>query len=140
MWIFGFYRFYLCLLIAIFSSFKFDNWWILAPVFIGFRATWFAGEHYIHKIVINRNFKKHIQSFKQDLGPYGIRIANKAENDWQVKKSVSEVFVSDRKKLKKTVEQLEMMDTLFKAGMRPDGDQYLIHDLKLKYGKKRLNY
>ena len=44
-----------------------------------------------------------------------------------------------KKKLKKTVEQLEMMDTLFKAGMRPEGDEFLLHDLKLKYGKYRLD-
>jgi hypothetical protein len=36
------------------------------------------------------------------------------------------------------VEQLEVMDTLFQAGMRPQGDQYLLHDLKLKYGRSRL--
>ena len=48
------------------------------------------------------------------------------------------MFTSNQKKLQKAVEQLEMMDTLFKAGMRPEGDEYLLHDLKLKYGKYRL--
>jgi hypothetical protein len=30
------------------------------------------------------------------------------------------------------------MDELFKAGLSPQGDEYLLHDLRLKYGRYRL--
>ncbi|MDG5814533.1 hypothetical protein QA601_05565 [Chitinispirillales bacterium ANBcel5] len=63
---------------------------------------------------------------------------NKAENDYSLKASLAEVFVTDLNTLRKTVESLEVMDTLFKAGMRPDSDSYQLHDLKLKYGKYRI--
>ena len=79
--------------------------------------------------------KYNFTEFKQQHGPYGIRIANKAENEWHIKKSLAEVFTTNIKKLHKAIEQLEMMDTLFKAGLRPEGDEFLLHDLKLKYGK-----
>jgi hypothetical protein len=36
-------------------------------------------------------------------------------------------------------DQLVLMDTLFKAGMSPAGDDFLLHDCKLKYGKYRLS-
>ena len=80
----------------------------------------------------------HSAQFKELLGPYGIRMINKAEQDPGIRKSLSEVFTPDLKKLKSTVDQLEMMDTLFKAGMQPDADTYQLHDLKLKYGKYRV--
>jgi hypothetical protein len=99
---------------------------------------WFYIESVSKKWGIDKNFKKHVSEFKQEYGPYGIRIINKAEKEWRVKASLAEVFTSDKKKLKKTVEQLEAMDALFSAGMRPEGDEFLLHDLKLKYGKLRL--
>ncbi len=102
------------------------------------RVLIFTVESVTKRVIINRNFTKHISDFKQQHGPYGIRIANKAEKEWHTKASLSEIFTDNKKQLKKTVEQLEVMDTLFKAGMRPEGDAYLLHDLKLKYGKQRL--
>lgn len=102
------------------------------------RLFWFLIERAFTRFNIEKNFKNHISEFKQHHGPYGIRIANKAENEWRIKESLSEVFTSNRKKLKKTVDQLEALDALFSAGMRPEGDEYLLHDLKLKYGKIRL--
>jgi hypothetical protein len=51
---------------------------------------------------------------------------------------LSEVFTPNYKQLTKTVEQLEVMDTLFKSGLSPDGDTYQLHELKLKYAKYRI--
>lgn len=87
---------------------------------------------------MNKLFKQNETEFKQLYGPYGIRLINKAETDWQTKKSLAEVFTNKKSNLKNTVEQLEVMNTLFQAGLKPDGDAYLLHDLKLKYGKHRL--
>ena len=95
-------------------------------------------ERFIHGKRVDALFQRNCAEFKQLFGPYGIRIANKAEQDRQIKESLAEVFTVNRKKLTKAIEQLEMMDTLFKAGMRPEGDQFLLHDLKLKFGKHRL--
>ncbi len=103
------------------------------------RITWHLIEQGITRYAIQKDYNRRIAEFKQHHGPYGIRIANKADNEWHTKKNLAEVFTSNQKKLKKTVEQLEMMDTLFKAGMRPEGDEFLLHDLKLKYGKYRLD-
>ncbi len=102
------------------------------------RILWALVERAIRRRRAEIDFKRHIQAFKQQLGPYGIRIANMAENDPRIRQSLAEVFTRDSRELTKTVEQLEVMDTLFRAGMRPSGDEYLLHDCKLKYGKHRL--
>ncbi len=83
-------------------------------------------------------FKSHVTPFKELTGPYGIRLINKAENEHTVKESLAEVFTPNRKELQKVLEQLEVMDTLFKSGLRPDGSSYQLHDLKLKYAKHRI--
>ncbi len=139
MWLFSFYRFYCACVFGLSVYFFYiRNVWVSILVIICFRVAWFLIERMIHRHAIRKDFTKHITDFKQQHGPYGIRIANKAEKEWQIKASLSEVFTPNIKKLQKTVEQLEMFDTLFKAGMRPQGDEYLLHDLKLKYGKERL--
>lgn len=139
MWLFSFYRFYSACICGIsVYLFLIRNVWITILAIIGFRVAWFLIERMIHRHAIQKDYKKHITEFKQQHGPYGIRIANKTESEWQLKESLCEVFTPNIKKLQKTVEQLEMFDTLFKAGMRPQGDEYLLHDLKLKYAKERL--
>jgi hypothetical protein len=102
------------------------------------RFVWSYVEYVFKRWTIEKSFKRHVSEFKQQYGPYGIRIVNKAEKEWRVKASLAEVFTSDKKKLKRSVEQLEAMDALFKVGMQPEGDEFLLHDLKLKYGKFRL--
>jgi len=139
MWLFSFYRFYLSLLFGFgIYFFVIQNIWLGILATVVFRTVWYGIERFIRHGSIQKNFNTHIAAFKQEHGPYGIRIANKAEKEWRIKESLAEVFIPDIKKLKKTVEQLEMMDTLFQAGMRPGGDEYLLHDLKFKYGKLRL--
>lgn len=139
MWLLGLYRFYLSVISSVlFYIFAVKSVLLSIFCFILFRGFWFVVEKYIGRMTVKRNFKKHIADFKQQLGPYGIRLANKAENDWTVMVNLAEIFTQNQNKLKKTIEQLEMMDTLFKAGMRPDQDALLLHDLKLKYGKIRL--
>jgi hypothetical protein len=139
MWLLTFYRFYLSLLFG-FGIYFFLGKNIRLGILgtIVFRTMWYSIEHFIRRHGIQKDFNTHIAAFKQEHGPYGIRLANKAEEEWRIKESLAEVFTPDIKKLKKAVEQLEMMDTLFQAGMRPEGDEYLLHDLKLKYGKMRL--
>jgi hypothetical protein len=140
MWFFGFYRFYLSLCAGIaFWLFYAKSIWLSVAVVIAFRALWFGAERIIEGILVGRDFKRHAYSFKKELGPYGIRLANKAEQDRRIKKSLAEVFVSNPAKLKKNVDQLVLMDTLFKAGMSPEGDACLLHDCKLKYGNCRLS-
>ncbi|MBD3343704.1 MAG: hypothetical protein GF401_01425 [Chitinivibrionales bacterium] len=139
MWIFNFYRFYCAILAGglVYAFFIRSIWiWILSTIIV--RVLWFAIERAIESARINASFQKHIPKFKEQFGPYGIRLANKAEKNSRIRKSLAEVFTDDPKKLKKSVEQLEVMDALFQAGMRPEGDEYLLHDLKLKYGKNRL--
>ena len=140
MWLFSFYRFYISILCGV-SAYLFftGNIWIgiLATMLI--RISWHIIEQAIARYTIQRDYNRHIPEFKQHHGPYGIRIANKADNEWHTKMNLAEVFTSNPKKLLKTVEQLEIMDTLFNAGMRPAGDDFLLHDLKLKYGKYRLD-
>ena len=139
MWLFSFYRFYTSLILGIAAGlFLIRAWWFGVIVAVVVRVCWGLIELVIENVRINRNFTAHSHAFKQELGPYGIRMINKAENDATVKKQLAEVFTGDERKLRKAVEQLEMMDTLFKAGMRPDGDTYQLHDLKLKYGKWRI--
>lgn len=136
----GFYRLYLSLCAGFaFWLFCIRSVWLSLAVFVTARVLWLAAERIIERILINRVFNKHVYSFKQELGPYGIRLANKAEQDWRIKKSLAEVFVSSSARLKKNVEQLTVMDTLFKAGMSPEGDASLLHDCKLKYGTSRLS-
>ncbi|HUI90938.1 MAG TPA: hypothetical protein VLX68_01715 [Chitinivibrionales bacterium] len=139
MWFLGFYRLYvsLCCGIACYL-FITKSIWLSLLVAAAFRALWFGIERILELILVDRDFKRHIYSFKQELGPYGIRLANKAEQDWRIKKSLAEVFVANPARLRKNVEQLTVMDTIFKAGMSPQGDDWLLHDCKLKYGSYRL--
>ncbi len=139
MWLFGFYRLYvsLCAGVALWL-FVMRSVWISILAVILVRAGWFALERLIERVHIDRDFKRHAYPFRQQLGPYGIRIANQAEQDFRTKKSLAEVFVADPATLRKNVEQLKMMDMLFMAGMRPEGDAYLLHDCKLKYGIYRI--
>jgi hypothetical protein len=139
MFILQFYRFFLSLLSGILTwLFIIKSLWIILPVTIVIRMLWFLIEKSIRKSRINKWFKNHETQFKELTGPYGIRLMNKAENDSSVKESLAEVFTPSPKELQKTVEQLEVMDTLFKSGLRPDGDSYQLHDLKLKYAKYRI--
>ena len=139
MWLLSFYRFYFSLAIGLSIAFFLHySWWIAACVTVSTRLFWLAIEKGINRHLVDRLFKEHAYAFKQEMGPYGIRLINKAEKDSFLKRSLAEVFVGNEAKLRKTVEQLEMMDTLFRAGLRPDGDTWQLHDLKLKYGKVRL--
>jgi hypothetical protein len=139
MWIFSFYRTYaaLCAGLAEYMLLVKSIWVSIAAAVI-VRIIWFCAELLVGRAIINRNFKHHAYEFKQQLGPYGIRMANKAENEWRIKKSLADVFTSNTARLKKNVEQLQMMDTLFSAGMTPDAETYQLHDCKLKYGKYRI--
>jgi len=140
MWTLQFYRFYICLAAALFSYFFFfPSVWVSILVFIGLRTALFFIEKLIRGKKINKAFNRHAAEFKMAYGPYGIRIVNKAEADPAIKESLYEVFSPNLQTVKKNVEQLITMNVLFDAGMRPEGDQYLLHDLKLKYGKKRLD-
>ncbi len=139
MWLLSFYRLYVSIAAGVAAGlFLVRTWWfgLLAAIFV--RMLWGGIEHLVERVRINKSFEEHAHAFKQELGPYGIRMINKAEKDGSVKRQLAEVFTADETKLRKAVEQLEMMDTLFKAGMRPDGDTYQLHDLKLKYGKFRI--
>lgn len=115
-----------------------STWWMWLLGSISFRTAFFFAEKKYREIQINKWFEQHAYEFKQQYGPYGIRLINKAASDPSVKRSLAEVFTPDIKKLQETVKDLEMMDTLFSSGLRPDGDTYQLHDLKLKYGKYRL--
>lgn len=139
MFLLQFYRFYFALAVGTVTYFTLiKTWWgALLGVLIS-RILWILLEHALKRRAINRSFNQHETPFKQQMGPYGIRMVNKADSSWQVKKSLAEVFVKNVKQLRKNVEQLEIMDTLFRAGMRPDGESYQLHDLKFKYGKWRL--
>jgi hypothetical protein len=140
MMVFYFYRFYAALCAGFLLYFFVTRnifLSVLAAVF--FRLLWLGMEKAFARIRISRDYTKHQAAFKQEFGPYGIRIANLAQAQWRVKASLAEVFCSRRDSLQKAVEQLEVMGALFKAGMRPEGDDFLLHDLKLTYGKKRLS-
>ena len=139
MWLLNFYRFYASLALGVAATvFIVHRWWFGLLVFIAARTCWALVELFIGRLTIDRLFKKHAYEFKQQLGPYGIRMINRAEKDASVRRSLTEVFTDNEKKLRKAIENLEVMDTLFRAGMRPDGDAYQLHDLKLKYGKYRI--
>jgi hypothetical protein len=139
MWIFGFYRTYVCVCAgAAAYAFVLRSVWLLIAVVFATRVSWFLMERLLGRLAIERDFKRHSFEFKQLCGPYGIRLVNKAENDLRIKKSLAEVFTSNPTRLKKNVEQLTVMDALYKAGMRPDADTYQLHDCKLNYGLSRL--
>jgi hypothetical protein len=139
MFLLNFYRFYASLCFgAAFYFFAAHSLWFSLAIALAARVIWFATEKTVGSIRVDKLFKRHLYEFKQQLGPYGIRLANKAETDKTFKKSLTEVFVTETSVLKKNVEQLEMFDTLFKAGMQPDAETYQVHDCKLKYGKYRL--
>jgi hypothetical protein len=139
MLILQFYRLYTSLAAGV-LIFLFVNRsiWLAAGVIVVVRAGWFFIERGFERFRVNRLFKQHIADFKQQCGPYGIRIANRAESDYHTRVSLAEVFEPNHDKLKKAVDQLEMLNTIFNAGMRPEGDEFLLHDLKLKYGRQRL--
>lgn len=138
MFLLQFYRFYIILVISIIIGFLKHSPLLGFISFILLRTILFTIERLTEKFFILQAYKKYHQQFKDLYGPYGIRIINKAESDSRVRNSLYEVFTFNKNKLKKNVEQLEMLETLFKAGMRPDGDEYLLHDLKLKFGKYRI--
>lgn len=139
MWLLSFYRFYIALFVGIISYFFLvRKWWLSLLITIFARLIWTIVEYVIKRIYINNTFKKYSYDFKQKFGPYGIRIINKGEHDYEIRKSLCEVFTDNEKKLSKVIEELEMMDALFNAGLRPEGDNFLLHDLKLKYAKERL--
>ena len=139
MWVFRFYRFYLSVVGGIGASLcVIHSWWFGLAVALVIRISWAVVEHLISRYNINRSFKKHAYTFKQLTGPYGIRLINKAEKDHHLRTQLAEVFVDDERQLRKALENIEVMDTLFKAGMRPDGDTWQLHDLKLKYARFRL--
>lgn len=139
MFLLHFYRFYLSLAAGLLIHFfLIHSWWVAVTAAIFVRILWYVIEIIVRNRTVDRLFKEHAYSFKQELGPYGIRMINMAEKKPYIKKSLVEVFTPDSKKLRTAVEQLEMMDTLFKAGMRPDAESWQLHDLKLKYGKWRL--
>jgi hypothetical protein len=140
MWIFAFYRTYIALC-AGFGEYFFlkKSVWLLIATAAIVRGAWFAAEQFVGRMMIKRDFDRHVYEFKQQLGPYGIRMSNKADNEWHIKKSLADVFTSNTARLRKNVEQLQMMDTLFKAGMSPDAEAYQLHDCKLKYGLYRID-
>ena len=139
MWLFGFYRLYISLCAGIACWFFLArSIWLSILSAIAVRAVWFAAERIAERMAVERDFKRHVYPFKQQLGPYGIRVVNQAEKDFRTKKSLAEVFVTSPARLKKNIDQLTVLDTLFKAGMRPDNDAWLLHDCKLKYGTYRL--
>jgi hypothetical protein len=139
MFLLSFYRIYIAIAAGALAYFLiFPNLWLCLAISIAIRVLWLVIEQYLEKLAITRSFKDHQTKFKELYGPYGIRLVNKAESDAQVRRSLSEVFTPHLKKLRENVKTLETMDVLFNAGMRPDGDAWQLHDLKLKYGKHRL--
>jgi hypothetical protein len=138
MFIFSFYRFYIALIVGLATFFLLHSILISIAAAIALRAFIFLVENIIHSALVKRDFAAHSFEFKQLMGPYGIRLINKAETDSRIRNSLAEVFTSDIKKLSKTVENLEVMNKLFSAGLTPDQEEYNLNDLKLKYGKYRL--
>ena len=139
MFLLTFYRFYIALLAGAAVYFLVSpKLWLCFVIIVAVRTIWFFVEQFINKLAINRSFEAHQTKFKELYGPYGIRLVNKAESDASIRRSLVEVFTPNMKKLQEAVKTLETMDVLFNAGMRPDGDAWQLHDLKLKYGKYRL--
>jgi hypothetical protein len=112
--------------------------WFAIACAVAFRSLWYSIEHFVNHLLVEKYFRLHLYEFKQQLGPYGIRMANKAESDYRIKKSLVEVFVPDMKKLQKNADQIKILDTLYGAGMRPDPESWQLHDCKLKYANYRL--
>ncbi len=139
MWLLSFYRFYASLGVGVVAYFLSRGVAAGVACAIAFRLLWCAMERAIAFFIIDERFNRHVYEFKQQLGPYGIRMANMAQRDRKIKKSLSEVFTPNMKNLEKCVDQLKMMDTLFRAGMRPDAETQQLHDCKLKYGTYRLD-
>ncbi|MBN2036576.1 MAG: hypothetical protein JW768_07515 [Chitinispirillaceae bacterium] len=139
MFLLHFYRLY-CSLVAGAAVYflLYQKLWLFFVTVVVFRIIWFIIEGRISAMRINKAFDEHQGFFKEQYGPYGIRLINKAETDKTVKLSLAEVFTPNMKKLQDTVRSLEAMDVIFNAGMRPDGDAWQLHDLKLKYGRYRL--
>ena len=139
MWIFTFYRLYCALVVGSLSYFLFvHSLWCVAGVAVLARTVWHLVERVVRKKRIAAWFDEHEGAFKEQFGPYGIRIINRAETDPAVKSSLAEVFTPHRAALRRNVDNLEAMDAIFKAGMRPDAETWQLHDLKLQYGKFRL--
>jgi len=139
MWIFSFYRFYCSLAVVFLCRFLvYPSWWLAVGVGMVVRIAWSVTERLVERYRVDRLFSQYRREFKDTFGPYGIRLINKAEKDRRIKSSLVEVFEPNPEKLKKNVEQMEVMETLFNAGMQPQGDDFLLHDLKLKFGRHRL--
>jgi hypothetical protein len=138
MWLVSFYRFYASLGVGVVAYFLSRGVAAGVACAIAFRLLLWAMERAIAFFIVNERFNRHVYEFKQQLGPYGIRMANMAQRDRKIKKSLSEVFTPNMKNLKKCVDELTMMDTLFRAGMLPDAETQQLHDCKLKYGTYRL--
>jgi hypothetical protein len=137
--VFTFYRFYCSIACGLYVYFfVFHSIWTAIATIIVIRAVWMGIESLVKRVYVDRAFSAHIYTFKQELGPYGIRMANKAESDRRIKKSLADVFTPDVKKFKKNMEHLEVLDTLYRAGMRPDDETYQLHDCAIKYGRFRL--
>ena len=133
------YRFYASVGIGAITYALFSrNLWVALACAVAFRVVWFLIEQAVKRILVDILYKKHIYEFKQQLGPYGIRMANKAENDPRVKKSLAEVFVPSLAKLQKNYEYLKVLDSLNGAGMRLDQESLHLNDCKLKYAAFRL--
>jgi hypothetical protein len=137
----NFYRLYtsLCAGAAIYMLWG-RNFWLALGCAALFRLSWFFIESFVNRILVDLYYKRHIYEFKQQLGPYGIRLANRAEDDRAVRKSLSEVFVPSIKKLQKNYEYLKVLDSLYGAGMRPDQETSNLNDCKLKYAAFRLEH
>jgi hypothetical protein len=136
-----FYRIYAAIVSGAAAYFLvWNSVWVWIGTVLAVRIGWAIAEMAVGRLRTRRLFDQHAARFKQQFGPYGIRLANKAATDYRTMKSLAEVFEPNLDKLEKNVEQLDMLTTIFNAGMRPEGDEYLLHDLKLKYGKQRLEH
>lgn len=103
MWILSFYRAYFAVCAGAAEYFLLKkSLWLSAAAALVVRVLWFAVEQGIRRAIINRDFKRHVYEFKQQLGPYGIRMANKADNEWPIKKALPKFSLQTRQSLKKT--------------------------------------
>lgn len=139
MLLFAFYRLYTALAAgAAFYVFVRPSMGLAIAVAAGVRLLWLAADIALAHWRTESRCRRHLPHFRQEFGPYGIRIANKSQTDPRIRRSLAEAFDPNPARLRKTVEQLEALDALFSAGLRPEGDEYLLHDLKLKYARRRL--
>ncbi|MDD5675135.1 MAG: hypothetical protein PHC61_13280, partial [Chitinivibrionales bacterium] len=91
--VFSFYRFYLSIAAGFLSYFLvLPSIWFSVAIAIGVRVFIGAIEKMMRIIAVDRCFKLHEYRFKQLLGPYGIRMINKAEKSFALRKSLYEVF------------------------------------------------